>query len=610
MKQKIAHLIADFLVAQGIEDNFTVTGGGAMHLNDALGHHPGLHTIYNHHEQASAIAAESYARMTGKMASLCVTSGPGGTNAITGVMGGWLDSIPMFVLSGQVKRETTIWSTPVPLRQLGDQEFNIVDSVKNMTKYAVMITEPTSIRYHLEKAFYLATNGRPGPVWLDIPLDIQAAIVETDELAGFSPDELDTPLNPTYDENLTPEILSKIAMAKKPCILVGTGVHLSGMREELSKLVSQLSIPVVTAWNSNDLIADANPCFCGRPGTIGVRGGNFVVQGCDLLLVLGCRMNIRIISYNYRDFAKDAFKIVVDIDENELKKPTVTPDMPIHANCGDVIPSLLRALEKSTNTYAIGAAKNADHKAWLDHARKVFLQYPATMPEYYAVKQPMNPYAFVTEFSKLWSDDETVICGNGSACVMTFQSAVVKEHQRLYTNSGCAAMGYGFPAAIGAAVANKGKRVICIDGDGSFQMNLQELATVGCNKMNIKIVYLNNEGYHSIRQTQTNFFQPPLLGIGVGSGLTFPSPEKLAAAYDIPFVRLDNLDDVKEITEKLLSTEGPIFCEVVVDPKQNFSPKLSSKVLPDGKIVSPSLDDMFPFLEREEYEVAKRLETN
>lgn len=586
------------MVEHGIEDVFTVTGGGAMHLNDAFGHQDGLHCTYNHHEQACAIAAEGYTRLSGKLSLVCVTSGPGGTNAITGVLGGWLDSIPMFIISGQVKRETTLWSTDVPLRQLGDQEFNIIDAAKTMTKYAVMITEPTEIRYHLEKALYLATNGRPGPVWLDIPLDVQAAIIDTDELQGFVPDNQDSE-NPVYDTSLTEQILEKLKLAKRPVILAGTGIRLANGYEEFLNCIDKLKIPVVTAWNAHDLLWKDHPYFCGKPGTIGTRGGNFVVQNCDLLIVLGCRMNIRMISYNKFGFAQDAYKIVVDIDANELRKPTVKVDMPIHANVKDVMLAL------SESNYE---ASNDSHVRWLSWCKKIDAKYPATKPEYYAQNIPMNPYAFMAELFDCMDEGEKIICGNGAACVITFQAADIKKKQRLFTNSGCASMGYGFPAAVGACIAEKGNRVVCIDGDGSFQMNLQELQTVVYNQLNMKLFYLNNNGYHSIRQTQTNLFQPPLCGVCDGNGLSFPDAEKIAYAYGIPFIRIDSIEKAKEQICQVLNTQGPVFCEVVVDPAQNFEPKLSSKVLPDGKIVSPELDDMFPFLPREEYAENKNLD--
>lgn len=600
MKIKIAKYIAEFLEEKGITDVFTVTGGGAMHLNDALGHAEGLHCTYNHHEQACAIAAEGYTRLTGKLAAVCVTSGPGGTNAITGVLGGWLDSIPMFILSGQVKRETTLWATDIPLRQLGDQEYNIVDSVKPMTKYAVMITNPMEIRYHLEKAYYLATVGRGGPVWLDIPLDIQAAMVETEELYGFDPtaEKLDQKELPVYDTELSTKILEKIQNAKRPLIFAGTGIRLGNARKEFLELLDKLQIPVVTAWNAHDVLPTDSPYFCGKPGTVGTRAGNFLVMNCDLLLVLGSRLNIRLISYNYKDFAKDAYKIIVDIDENELHKPTVHPDLAVHADVKDVMADLLK------HPYGAG---NETHKKWLNWAVQLNRRYPAVLDRYRNTDSPMNPYAFLDVFFQEASEDEVMVCGNGSACVMTFQACRIKEGQRLFTNSGCAAMGYGFPAAIGAAIARKGKQVVCIDGDGSFQMNLQELQTVVYNRLNMKIIYLNNDGYHSIRQTQNNLFKgEPLVGVCDGNGLSFPDMEKIAYAYGIPYVRIDHLEAASEQLKEALHQDGPVMIEAVLDPGQNFEPKLSSKVLPDGKIVSPALDDMFPFLDPDEYEEIHR----
>ncbi len=593
MKSKIADYIADFFVNHGVGHVFTVTGGGAMHLNDALGHKEGLTCVYNHHEQACAMAAEGYTRLSGRLAAVCVTSGPGGTNAITGVLGGWVDSIPMFVVSGQVKRETTLSATKVPLRQLGDQEFNIVDSVKHMTKYTHMLTEPQEIRYHLEKALYLCQNGRGGPVWLDIPLDVQAAVVETENLEGFHPEELAGAEEPVYDTSLTKQILEKISMAGKPAILAGTGIRLAGAHKEFLQLIDKLQIPVLTAWNAHDILCDGHPLNCGRPGTVGTRGGNFVVQNCDLLLVLGCRMNIRMVSYNYQDFAKDAYKIVVDIDRNELEKPTVKADMPIWADVKAVMASL------ADMEYTAGPKA---HRRWLSWAQGVNQKYPAVLPQYYQKEAPLNPYAFMKELFERLQPGAEVVCGNGSACVITFQAAIIKAGQRLFTNSGCAAMGYGFPAAIGACIARDNQQIICIDGDGSFQMNLQELQTVVYHQMNIKIIYLNNNGYHSIRQTQENLFSPPLVGVCDGNGISFPDMEKIAFAYGIPYVRIDSLAGIGEKLGRVLEGEGPVVCEAVVDPGQNFEPKVSSKVLPDGRIVSAALDDMYPFLGREEYE--------
>lgn len=586
---KVAKYIANFLVEHGMRDCFMVTGGGAMHLDDAIGHDERIHCIFNHHEQACAIAAEAYTRMTGKLAAVCVTSGPGGTNAITGVMGGWLDSIPMFVISGQVKRETTTWSCPeLALRQLGDQEFDICGSVQNMTKYAVMVTNPEEIAYHLEKAYHLALDGRGGPVWLDIPLDVQSANIEEDKLKHYTPEEQaysDISLETCQD------ILEKIKHAKAPLLLAGTGIRLGDAEEEFLAVVEKLGIPVVTAWNANDTLAYDSPYFAGMPGTVGTRPGNFAVQNCDLLVSLGCRLNIRMIGYNRYDFAKNAYKIVVDIDEKELQKPTIKVDYPVHGDVKEVLSKLQK----------IPYEKQEKHIAWLKWCRDMVQKYPVTLPSYYG-KEMLNPYVFLKKLSEMLDASDRIICGNGSACVMTFQALAIKQGQRMFTNSGCAAMGYGLPAALGVAVADNATRTICIDGDGSIMMNLQELATIAYNQLNIKIIVINNNGYHSIRQTQTNLFAPPLFGIDAHTGVGFPSFEKVANAFDLHYFRIDSEENMMSVMEQVLVGEGPCICEVVVDPKQNFAPKSSSKVLPDGKIVSPSLDDMAPFLDRDEFE--------
>ncbi len=593
MKQKISEYIADFLADKGVTHVFTVTGGGAMHLNDAFGHHDRLTCVYNHHEQASAIAAEGYTRLSGRLAAVCVTSGPGGTNAITGVLGGWLDSIPMFVVSGQVKRATTIHATDVPLRQLGDQEYDIVSSVRPMTKYAEIVLDPEDIAYHLEKAYFLATNGRPGPVWIDVPLDIQGATVETDSLRHYSSEEDAAKEIVHYDESMTDRIIEKLKSAKRPLVLLGTGVRLADFRDQALRFAEEARLPIVTAWNAHDLVWDDHELYCGRPGTVGTRGGNFVVQNCDLLLVLGCRMNIRMISYNFKDFARNAYKIVVDIDKNELHKPTVDVDMPVWADLRDVVKSLL---EKD-----LSPIRSAEHEKWIVWCRSIDRKYPAVLPEYRKGDHGLNPYVFVSEFFAGLEDDDHIVCGNGSACVIGFQAAVIKKHTRLFTNSGCAAMGYGFPAAIGACVADGGKRVICIDGDGSFQMNLQELQTVVYNNLNLKIIYFNNNGYHSIRQTQTNLFKGrALVGVCDGNGLSFPDAEKIAGAYGLPFHRVTSESDIPVLIDKMRSP-GPLFAEIVVDDRQPFEPKAASKRLPDGTMVSAPLEDMAPFLPREEY---------
>lgn len=593
MKIKLAKYVAEFLVQHGIKDCFMVTGGGAMYLDDAIGHQEGMTCTFNHHEQACSIAAEGYTRMTGNLAAVCVTSGPGGTNAITGVMGGWLDSIPMFVLSGQVKRETTIWSCPdLHLRQLGDQEFDIIHSVQNMTKYAVMVTNPQEIAYHLEKALFLATDGRGGPVWLDIPLDVQGAMIETGELIHFdAAQERPWQLTGISDEKIV-EIIDKIKVAKAPLILAGTGIRLGKAEQEFLKVLDKLQIPVATAWNANDTLAYDSLYFAGMPGTVGTRAGNFAVQNCDLLISLGCRLNIRMIGYNHFDFAKNAYKIIVDIDKRELYKPTIKADMPVHGDVKDVLQKLL----------ASDYEADGRHKDWLAWCRGLVEKYNPVEEAYHNAEKLINPYVFIEKLFDQLDAHDRIICGNGSACVVTFQAAKIKQGQRMFTNSGCAAMGYGFPAALGVAVADNARRTICIDGDGSLMMNVQELATVVQNKLNVKLFIINNNGYHSIRQTQRNLFKPPFIGIDSHSGVGFPDFAKLADAFGMKYFSFSRENDCADVIKQALQFDGACICEAVVDYEQNFAPKSSSKVLPDGKIVSPSLDDMFPFLPREEFE--------
>lgn len=601
MAIRVADYIANWLIAHGITDCFCVTGGGAMHLNDALGNNPGMYVTYNHHEQACAIAAEGYARLTQRIAVVNVTSGPGGTNAMTGVLGGWLDSIPMLVLSGQVKYETTIASTDVPLRQLGDQEYNIVDSVRPMTKYCSMVTDPSRIAYHLEKALYVATNGRPGPCWLDIPLNVQGAMVEEDQLLHFDLEHDDlgsgrTPLLKqekvaSVNAETVKKVFDLIRRAKRPVILAGGGVRTAKAYDEFLAAIDAMGIPVCTGWNAHDLLPDEHPLYVGRPGTVGLRGGNLVVQNADLLISLACRMNIRQISYNWENFAPKAYKVAVDIDSAELVKPTLSIDLPIHADVKDFL-----AKVASCGT----CADVREHGDWLSWCKMVNEKFPATLPAQDAPSEPMNPYAFMDVLSAAAPEGQAVVASNGSACVVGFQAWRMKEGQRLFTNSGCASMGYGLPAAEGVAVALKGEPVICLEGDGSLMMNLQELETVAYNHLNIKLVIINNDGYHSIRQTQTNTFDSRFCGVDEKSGVGLPKWEGIARAFGIPFRRVTSLDAADEAVATFLAVDGPAILEAAVSTSQFFEPKLGSKRLPDGTMVSPSLEDMSPFIPDEE----------
>ena len=610
MKQRLADYVADFLAARGVTDVFSVVGGGAMHLNDALGHNPRLHVTYNHHEQACAIAAEAYARLENKIAAVCVTTGPGGTNALTGVVGGWLDSIPMFIVSGQVRYDTTaryaLQYTGTPLRAMGDQEYDITKSVQYMTKFAAMLEDPKDIRYLLEKAWHLATTGRPGPVWLDIPVNFQGGYIETDELRGYDPAEDDAQLPPPVDDATIRTILEKIKNAKRPVFHAGYGIRLSGGYAAFRSVAEKLNIPIVTYWNAVDLIEDDNPLYCGRAGNMGDRPGNWAIQNADLILAVGTRISIRQVGYNWKTWARAAEVIMVDIDQAELKKPTLHVDMPVHADVKDLLTVMDEVLSEEGK--ADGAAsmtqeyKDAQAE-WLRICQGWKHDYPVVLPKHMngGTETEANVYAFAYEMSRRLNENQIVVVGNGSANVVCGHANIVKKGQRFISNSGIASMGYGLPASIGACVADHSQDIILITGDGSIQMNLQELETVVSHRMPIKIFIINNGGYHSIRQTQKNFFGEPLIGIGVDSGdLGFPSMEKLAWAYGFPYVSIHGNKELGEKVEETLAMDGPVICEVFVTLDQNFEPKSAAKRLPDGTLVSPPLEDLSPFLPDEE----------
>jgi acetolactate synthase-1/2/3 large subunit len=581
----VAQRCADF----GVRHVFMVTGGGAMHLNHSLGVHPKLKCIFNHNEQACAIAAESYFRLNNEMALVNVTTGPGGANAITGVYGAYVDSIGMVVLSGQVKRETTVQHTGLPLRQYGDQEIEIVPMVRPVTKYAVMVTDPQTIRYHLEKAFYLARSGRPGPTWLDIPIDVQGARIDPDTLPGFDPSEIEEPWKQTDLAGAAQKIAELLRGARRPVILGGSGVRLSGAYDAFMRFVEKAGLPVVGAWNVQDMLADDHPLYCGRPGVVGDRAGNFTVQNADLLLILGCRLSIRQISYNWSSFARRAVKVWVDIDELELKKPNVRPDVPIVADLAELLPAL------ADLDWPPPGAEQADWLAW---CRQRVAKYPVVLEEYWKSAK-VNPYCFIDSLFKSLDENRILVAANASASVIGFQAAAYKKGQRFWTNAGCAAMGYDLPAAIGAYEAS-GEEVVCLAGDGSIMMNLQELQTIVSNGMKIKIFLLNNEGYVSIFQTQRNFFRGEEVGAGPRSGVVMPNFSALSAAFGLPYRRIVGHDDLSARISEFLAIEGAAFCEVMLDAHQPFAPKLASRQLPDGTIVSPDLEDLAPFLSKEE----------
>ena len=584
---KLSDFVAKRIFELNIKNVFMVTGGGAMHLNHSFGCHPGIKTTFNHHEQACAIAAESFFRLKNKLAVCNVTSGPGGTNAITGVHGAFVDSIGMLVISGQVKYETTVKSTGLPLRQYGDQELDIINLVKPITKYAVMLTKAKDIKYELEKATYLAKNGRPGPCWIDIPIDIQSANINPDELKGFIP-SIATKNNKDLTHHIN-FIYKKISNAKRPVIYAGNGINLSGQQLNFKKLINKLKIPIVTGFSAHDLIESSNYYYVGRPGTIGDRAGNFAVQNSDLLIVLGSRLNIRQISYNWKSFARKSFIIWVDIDPIELKKPNIKPNYSVLANLKDFIPKMLAHKNIQSNK----------KKDWLEWCKERQKKYPVVLDDYWS-NSLINPYCFFSKFWEYLPVNTIVVTGNATACIVSFQTAKLKKGQRLWSNSGSAMMGYDLPAAIGAYRASKNRPVICIAGDGSIMMNLQELQTISSNNMNIKIFLLNNSGYVSIFQTHKNFFNGKEVGSGPKSGVKFPSFRKIAKAFNIDYFNCKKHEKLEKVIKTVLNNKKATICEIFIDKNIVFAPKLSSKQLADGKIISPPLEDMSPFLSDEE----------
>lgn len=600
MKIRLADYLADFLVAHGVTDCFSVVGGGAMHLNDALGHKEGLKVTYNHHEQACAIAAEAYARLDNRIAAVCVTTGPGGTNALTGVLGGWLDSIPMFVISGQVRYDTTaryaMHFTGTPLRSVGDQEYDIVKSVEPMTKYATMIEDPSQIRYALEKAWHLATTGRPGPVWIDIPVNFQGCYIETDSLEGYDPTEDDALLPPAVTDSMIQDVLAAIAEAKRPAIYAGYGIRLSGGYEAFRSVIEKLNVPVVTYWNAIDLIEDEHPLYVGRAGNMGDRPGNWAIQNADLVIAIGTRISIRQVGYDFKTWARAAKVIMVDIDQAEMKKPTIHVDMPLWADAKDFLTKLDKAI--------LDAPVFTGEK-WLSSCQSWKKDYPVVQPHQWEENgTTANVYAFVKYLSQQLEEGSLTAVSNGACCVVGHQTYVIKKGSRFANNNAVASMGYGLPAAIGTCIGGHYQETICLEGDGSIMMNLQELQTIITNRLPIKIFLINNSGYHSIRITQSNLFsEHSKVGIGEESGdLSFPAFHKIADAFGYPYFEAHSNAEMMQVVDEVLKVDGPVFCEIFTDTDQRWEPKSSAKRLEDGSLVSPPLEDLAPFLPREELE--------
>jgi len=588
---KLSHYLIAFLAGKGVRHIFLLPGGGAMHLNDSLARSSAITPVANLHEQGSAIAAEAYARVTGNLGVAMVTCGPGGTNTITGVAGAWLDSTPTLFISGQVKR-ADLRKDPT-LRQSGVQEIDIVAIVRPITKYAVTILEPASIRFHLEKAYHLATTGRQGPVWLDIPLDVQAAEVEPDDLEAF-----ETGGQSSYSS--TPELADSVRQARgilqsaqRPVILLGNGIRSAKALGPLERWLRDLHAPVLTTWLALDLVPQGDPLLVGRPGGIAQRGANFALQNCDCLVSVGARLDPIVTGYAHDKFARGARKIIVDIDPAELNKLGFAVDCSIPADAG----AFLAEWEGQS-----AGETFPDWKPWLSRCQAWKEKYPLLQSEHLPQKdQPLSMYYFARALSDALPKDELIVPGSsGFACEIFFLMLEVKRGQRVFHNRGTGSMGFAVPAALGAAVAS-GKRVVSLEGDGGFQMNLQELAVIAGLKLPIKYFVINNNGYASIRSSQDNYFQGTHIASDRGSGLFLPPLQGLAEAYGIGYGRIERGDDLPEQIQKILAADGPIICEVIVHDNETRTPRLASTVQPDGSMVSRPLEDLYPFLDRDEF---------
>lgn len=590
---KLSDYVIQYLEKLGTDHMFMLPGGGAMHLNDSLGKSEKIQYVVCLHEQACAIAAEAYARVTNKPGLLMVTTGPGGTNAITGVAAAYVESTPMIVISGQVKRADQI--NQQGIRQQGMQELDIVSIVTPVTKYAAMVTEPESIRCHLDRAVYEAVNGRKGPVWLDIPLDVQASMIDEDKLTGWEPEPQHAVQKAADEKALEEQVLQVIEYlneAERPVLLAGNGIRLSDGIEVFEELAEYLKIPVLTTWNGIDLIGDSHPLFFGRPGGMGQRYANFVQQNSDFFLSIGARMNLLQTGYNFDGFAREAVRVMVDIDENELHKINVRPQVPICADAKKFMELLLKHKDK---------IRMKDHAQWTAYAERVKQKYPIVLKQYWEQKEDVNTYALLDVITEQMKPDDIYVSGSSGTCIdVSMQTFRVKKGQRVFSTKGLASMGFGVPATIGACLAGKGRRTVCVNGDGGFQMNIQELETIRRLNLPIKIFVLNNHGYAQIHATQKNIFAGHYVACDEESCLTLSPISDVAAAYGLKTVQIKNNQELQEKVKEVLEYPGPVICEVFVPISLSAFPKQVSYKRSDGQMESLPLEYMNPMLSEEE----------
>jgi acetolactate synthase-1/2/3 large subunit len=584
----------DFVARQGVSHVFLVTGGGAMHLDDALARCPGLTFVCNHHEQASAIAAENYAKASNNLGVALVTTGPGGTNAITGVTGAWLDSTPTLFISGQVKRADRMYrpdGTPLGVRQRGSQEVDIVSIVKPITKYALTIVDPQTIRYHLEKAVHLARTGRPGPVWIDIPIDVQASPIDPDSLAAFDPAELPPPSSADLAAQVR-DVIDRLNRAERPFIFAGNGVRVSRAASAFEELTRVLGVPVGLTWMAMDLLNDDDPLLVGRPGTLASRAANFALQNADFVLVIGARLDPPLMGWDPQQFARAAHKVVVDIDPAELRKLEGAIDNPI---CADARSFIEAVLEQRA------AIANKDRSPWLQRCSDWKARYPIVQPSH---RSPglVSIYHLAEVIGQEARPDDRIVSGSSGSAIEIFLFAYrARQGRRVFHTAGLGAMGFAIPASIGVCLGSGRKTTICVDGDGGFQFNIQELATIAHLQLPIKFFVLNNHGYASIRASQTNFFGQPNIGCDPETGMSLPDFRKVARAYGLKSALISDQSDLRSSVRKVLRMQGPVVCDVHVLPDELRAPRVTSVQRPDGSFLSKPLEDLYPFLDRAEF---------
>ena len=586
MQIKVSDYIIRRLEETGSSHMFMLPGGGAMHLNDSLGKSKKIRFVCCQNEQGAAIAAEAYARVSGTPGLLMVTTGPGGTNALTGVAGAFIESTPMIVISGQVKRLDMIRGQGI--RQQGMQELDIVSVVKPITKYAALVDEPQLVRYHLERAVYEATHGRKGPVWLDIPLDVQATVIETDGLTGYQPFEVPLP----DPERAALRVIEALNRSERPVLLAGNGIRLADGIEAFHELEQLLGIPVLTTWNGIDLTDEEDPLWFGRPGGLGHRYANLIQQNSDFFLSIGARMNLLQTGYNFEGFAREAVRVMVDIDEQELHKVNVRPDIAVCADAKCFIETLLRLRDR---------IQPKDRGAWLGYAARMKARYPIVLPEYREQKEPVNTYCLIETISEQMTPEDIYVSGSSGSCIdISMQTFRVKKGQRVFCTKGLASMGYGLPSAIGACLAGGMRRTVGVNGDGGFVMNIQELETIRRLQLPVKLFVLCNHGYGAIQATQTNVFDRHFVACNPESGLTLPDIRRVAEAYGIRTFRITKNDELSETVRAVLEADGPVICEVQTPITLTARPKQVSYRRSDGQMESLPLEFMNPPLPEEE----------